>query len=83
MSDLLRRIPHPVAKIGPCPFCRGGKAELWRNPLERDVPFQVRCDRCGARGPKCDCGWESAVPAWENVARRALDQVKGEGGGGG
>jgi hypothetical protein len=63
-----------VALVGYCPFCKTRSAELWKE--EQDFsdlqnvelePFQVRCRCCGARGPRCDCGWESAVPAWDGV----------------
>lgn len=50
----------------PCPFCLTVSADLWFDPagLEWCLPFQVRCSACGARGPECDCGEESAVPSW-------------------
>jgi hypothetical protein len=55
----------------PCPFCRQKTASLWFDPKEEFHPFQVRCASCGAHGPKCDCGEESAVFMWLSVERRA------------
>lgn len=63
-------IGHFRAKVGECPFCRSMQAELWYEPGEHFQPYQVRCRGCGARGPWCDCGWESAVPAWDMVGRK-------------
>lgn len=51
-----------------CPFClQPNSVELWFDPKEIDRPYQVRCGLCDARGPKCDCGEESAVPMWMAV----------------
>lgn len=52
-----------------CPFCGMREAQLWFNPENDTRPFQVRCAACGARGPECDCGEESAVPSWEGAFR--------------
>lgn len=59
--------PYAIAMIGRCPFCRTKSAELWRDPLDHFHPYQVICRTCSARGPKCDCGWESAVIMWDSV----------------
>ena len=67
MSERQREIEHAQAKVGFCPFCRRSSAELWFDPNQDLQPFQVRCSACGARGPRADCGWESAVPAWDRV----------------
>lgn len=51
-----------------CPFCKSKTADLWWKPdPEFYEPFQVRCATCGASGPECDCGEESAVPMWLSV----------------
>ena len=62
-------IAHAQAKVGECHFCRQDTAELWYDPSDRHdmEPYQVRCRLCGARGPRADCGWESAVPTWDMV----------------
>lgn len=62
-------IGHFQAKVGPCHFCRKGSAELWYEPDDdaRPYNYQVRCTLCGARGPWADCGWGSAVLAWDMV----------------
>lgn len=64
-------VAHAQAKVGFCPFCGTNSAELWFDPANDWNPFQVRCMACGARGPESDCGWESAVPAWDGVRRLA------------
>ena len=61
------KVPHARGLVGHCPFCRHDRAELWFDPNDPWKPFQVRCASCGACGPWCDCGWESAVPAWQKV----------------
>lgn len=65
-------IAHSQGKVGLCHFCCRDTAELWYDPDGRGdcLPFQVRCGLCGARGPWADCGWESAVPAWDMVGRK-------------
>lgn len=63
------QIEHIQAFVGSCPFCRQRAAELWFDPSDDCHPYQVRCAACGARGPRADCGWESAVPAWDQVRR--------------
>lgn len=54
----------------PCPFCGTPSAILWYDPDYDMRPFQVVCGLCGARGPRCDCGEESAVPAWLGVEKK-------------
>ena len=70
-------IAHAQAKVGFCPFCQMNSAELWYDPAREDMitMFQVRCSTCGARGPWADCGWESAVPAWDQVRRVTGDDI--------
>jgi hypothetical protein len=66
-------IAHAQRKLEePCPFCRSLACQLWYDPAMADsiTPYQVRCGACGARGPWCDCGDESAVPNWLNVVRK-------------
>jgi hypothetical protein len=60
---------HAVRMLDePCPFCHTKSAELWYTPDRNDLlPYQVRCRVCGACGPNCDCGEESAVPMWLGV----------------
>lgn len=52
----------------PCPFCRQVAANLMRDDCDFFEPFYVLCGACRARGHQCDCGEESAVPAWLGVA---------------
>jgi uncharacterized protein (DUF983 family) len=59
---------HAVALVGRCPFCESDfGAELWRNPADGWLPYQVRCRDCGARGGWADCGDEVAVFEWQRV----------------
>lgn len=58
----------------PCPFCHLKTVHLWYDPKNQDRPYQVRCSLCEARGPACDCGEESAVPAWMSI----VQQIKRE-----
>jgi hypothetical protein len=52
----------------PCPFCRrSGSVALWYFAGDDYRKFQVICGICEAKGPRCDCGEESAVPAWLSV----------------
>lgn len=61
-------IEHAVGLVGRCPHCGAlDHAELWRDPSDPFTPYQVRCGLCGARGPRCDCGYESAVVAWRRI----------------
>jgi hypothetical protein len=62
----------------PCPFCGETEAALWHKPDEDVRQYQVVCANCDARGPQCDCGEESAVPAWLSVKPRPREQVKDE-----
>ena len=74
-----REIEHAQRKLkAPCPFCETHAAELWFDPVadEWSRGFQVRCGACGARGPQCDCGDESALPMWLNVERRPEIEAK-------
>ncbi|HRP26368.1 hypothetical protein [Thauera sp.] len=70
MLERQYEIEHAQGKVGICPFCQQDTAELWYTPDRVDfLPYQVRCGSCGARGPRADCGWESAVPSWDMVGR--------------
>lgn len=72
-------VQHAVRKLNePCPFCRQKMVELWRDPREHWLPFQVRCGACFATGPACDCGEESAVPMWLSVQPTPADAPKGD-----
>jgi hypothetical protein len=65
-------VEHAQRIVGECPFCERDppSAELWYDPSDEVFPFQVRCRACGACGPRCDCGEESAVPSWLKIAQR-------------
>ena len=72
-------IEHAQRKLkAPCPFCGQHSVELWFDPEAHKScrGFQVRCRACGARGPQCDCGDESALPMWIDVARRPEIEAK-------
>lgn len=72
MLERQKEIAHARRKLTElCPFCGEQGAQLWYDPMNADYmePYQVRCSCCGARGPNCDCGEESAVPAWLSVQR--------------
>lgn len=56
----------------PCHFCGERTVILWRDMADYHYPFQVRCS-CGAAGPRCDCGEESAIPAWLSVKPASAD----------
>lgn len=82
MLQRQQEIEHSVGIVGVCPFCQTRSAELWYNPDDMDIayPYQVRCGACGARGPRADCGWESAVPSWDMVHRKEIEpQWRGPG----
>jgi hypothetical protein len=82
MTQQQHQIEHAQAKVGFCPFCKQSSAELWFDPGDDFLPFQVRCASCGARGPRADCGWESAVPAWDKV-RHSTAEINWRGPGSG
>lgn len=63
-------IEHAQRLVGECPFCGQKSAQLWYDPNEHMHPFQVRCSICGARGSKCDCGEEVAVPQWSRMQKK-------------
>ena len=70
MLERQNEIAHAKRKLAkPCPFCGMVASELWFDPSQcrGDLPYQVRCGACGARGPRADCGDEAAVPSWESV----------------
>lgn len=69
----LARVRHQEYAYGtrehlePCPAC-GARPELWVNHDDDWTPYQVRCGNCDVRGPKCDCGDESAVVNWNQLS---------------
>lgn len=70
MSEWQEKNEHAQRLLNePCPFCHQKTAELWYDPSYAALctPYQVRCRTCQARGPRCDCGEESAVPMWLSV----------------
>lgn len=59
---------HAIAPVGWCPFCDADDgAELWRNPADEWMPYQVRCRYCDARGGWADLGREVAVYEWRRI----------------